>query len=145
MFERTEKHLWVYVWLNCRRIELEKWKVLIVLEETEKKEVGGGTRLWVSAKTNSKLLWGMKWVPINHPLLSECFFILSFTHFRSLHPERLTLTYKASTFKYPYWLTLMLRRTCRALTSPWLKKKHIVVTMPPSRLPLEKKKLNEAR
>lgn len=72
---------------------------------------------------------------MNHPLLF--FFILSFTHFRSLHPKRLAQNYstKQQTFNTPN--SLIVKGS--ALTSPWLKKKHIVVTTPPSRLPLHRK------
>lgn len=89
------------------------WKnrdLLFVLEETGEKEVGGGTQQWMRAKTNSKLLWGLKWVPINHPLLFWVLFHFQF-HFRGLHPERLAQNYstKQQTFNFPDSLTLIVR------------------------------------
>ncbi len=70
------------------------WKnrdFLFVLRETREKAVGGWIELWIPAKTNSKLLWGLKWVPINHPLLSWELFHLEFYTFQKL-PLRDTRT-----------------------------------------------------
>lgn len=87
--ERTEKHLWVCVWdWNVSVLIWKNRDLLFVLEETGEKEVGGGTLLWMPAKTNSKLLWGLKWVPINHTLRFWELFHFQFLHISEAYTQR---------------------------------------------------------
>lgn len=139
MLEKTKEHLWV-----CDGdvgILIQKHRdFLIVQEETEEVRWVEGLSSERQPKPTLSSFEGWNDSLLTALCCLSAFFISSFTHFRSFRPERITLTYKASTLKCPYSLTRQLRRTNDALTSPWLKKKHNVVTTPPSRLPLERPK-----
>lgn len=74
-------------WNVAVLMQEKKRDFIFVLKESGEEEVGGGTKLWKPAKSNSKLLWGLKWVPINHPLLFWKLFHLEFYTFQKLPPR----------------------------------------------------------